>query len=201
MVSKSVFVAVLGLAVALPAIRTLHAQDMLKIDKASYGYAGERKDVSDDVVKLCDGKATCKFPVKNETFASQRAGRPVAGKRQGCDGLLEMRDDRPQAAIRRGTYRFCRLRSLDRGPAAAATQIERWRVAGARRLALPQFHCRDCRCDGRVVSIVTLTVSDLPSRRIVSFSTSPTWAKSIRRWKSATLWTGTVSMATIRSPA
>jgi membrane-bound inhibitor of C-type lysozyme len=84
MVLKSVLVAVLGLAAALPAIRTLHAQDMLKIDKASYGYAGERKDVSDDVVKLCDGKATCKFPVKNETFAiSKGPADPSPGNDKG----------------------------------------------------------------------------------------------------------------------
>ena len=83
MVSKSVLVAVLGLAVALPAIRTLHAEDMLKIDKASYGYAGERKDVSDDVVKLCDGKATCKFQVKNETFTSKEPADPSPGNDKG----------------------------------------------------------------------------------------------------------------------
>jgi membrane-bound inhibitor of C-type lysozyme len=72
MLSKSVFVAGLVVAAALPAIRTLHAEDLLKIDKASYGYAGERKDVSADVVTLCDGKATCKFPVKNETFTTSK---------------------------------------------------------------------------------------------------------------------------------
>jgi membrane-bound inhibitor of C-type lysozyme len=84
MLSKSVFVAGLAVAVALPAMRTAHAQDMLKIDKASYGYAGERKDVSDDVVKLCDGKATCKFPVKNETFAiSKGPADPSPGNDKG----------------------------------------------------------------------------------------------------------------------
>jgi membrane-bound inhibitor of C-type lysozyme len=84
MLLKSVFVAGLAVAAALPAIRTLHAEDMLKIDKASYGYAGERKDVSDDVVKLCDGKATCKFPVKNETFAiSKGPADPSPGNDKG----------------------------------------------------------------------------------------------------------------------
>jgi len=84
MLSKSIFVAGLVIAAALPAIRPVHAEDLLKIDKASYGYAGERKDVSDDVVKLCDGKATCKFPVKNETFAvSKGPADPSPGNDKG----------------------------------------------------------------------------------------------------------------------
>ncbi len=51
---------------------------------ASYGYAMERKDVKADVVKLCDGKPSCKFTVKNETFtASAGAPDPSPGNDKG----------------------------------------------------------------------------------------------------------------------
>jgi len=72
MLSKSVFAAGLAAAASLPATRALHAEETLKINVASYGYAMDRKDVKDDVVKLCDGKATCKFPVKNEAFTTSK---------------------------------------------------------------------------------------------------------------------------------
>jgi hypothetical protein len=71
MLSKSVFAACLAVA-ALPATRALHAEETFTITGASYGYAMERKDVKDDVAKLCDGKATCKFSVKNETFTTSK---------------------------------------------------------------------------------------------------------------------------------
>ena len=84
MLSKSIFLAGLAVAVALPATRTLHAEDTLQIKGASYGYAMERKDVKADVLKLCDGKATCKFTVKNETFtASQGPADPSPGNDKG----------------------------------------------------------------------------------------------------------------------
>jgi hypothetical protein len=85
MVLKSVFVAVLGLAAALPAIGALHAQPVpIQTDRASYGYAGERKDVKDDVAKLCDGKPSCTFMVKNETFSlSKGPADPSPGNDKG----------------------------------------------------------------------------------------------------------------------
>ena len=44
----------------------------------------DRKDVKADVVTLCDGKETCKFPVKNETFTtSQGAADPSPGNDKG----------------------------------------------------------------------------------------------------------------------
>jgi len=70
MLSKSVLMAGLAIAAALPATRALHAAEALEIKGASYGYAMERKDVKDSVVKLCDGKASCKFAVKNDTFGA-----------------------------------------------------------------------------------------------------------------------------------
>jgi len=84
MLSKSVFAVGLAVVVSLPATRALHAEETLKINVASYGYAMERKDVKDDVAKLCDGKATCKFAVKNETFtASKGAADPSPGNDKG----------------------------------------------------------------------------------------------------------------------
>jgi hypothetical protein len=51
---------------------------------ASYGYAMERKNVKDDVAKLCDGKPSCKFIVKNETFTvSTGAPDPSPGNDKG----------------------------------------------------------------------------------------------------------------------
>ena len=84
MLSKSVFAAGLVVAASVPATRALHAEETLTIGGASYGYAMERKDVKDDIVKLCDGKATCKFAVKNETFAvSKGPADPSPGNDKG----------------------------------------------------------------------------------------------------------------------
>jgi len=82
---RSVFVAIVGLAVALPAIRPLHAeQASIQTVFASYGYGADRKNVKDDVVKFCDGKPSCKFMVKNETFtASQGPADPSPGNDKG----------------------------------------------------------------------------------------------------------------------
>ena len=42
---------------------------IIHITRASYGYAGDRKDVTEDVTRYCEGKLSCKFLVKNESFA------------------------------------------------------------------------------------------------------------------------------------
>jgi hypothetical protein len=84
---KSVIVACLVVAATLPATRGLHAeQASIQTSVASYGYAGERKDVKDDVVKLCDGKPSCKFLVKNETFATSKG--PVDPSPGNDKGLM-----------------------------------------------------------------------------------------------------------------
>jgi len=84
MLPKSVFAVGLAVVASLPATRALHAEETLQIDVASYGYAMERKDVKEDVAKLCDGKATCKFLVKNETFATSKgAADPSPGNDKG----------------------------------------------------------------------------------------------------------------------
>jgi hypothetical protein len=58
-------------------------QALIQITGASYGYAIERKDVKDDVVKFCDGKPSCKFMVKNETFVSKTPADPSPGNDKG----------------------------------------------------------------------------------------------------------------------
>jgi len=65
------FTAVLISAAALSPFAGLRADPpSISTVFASYGYAMERKNVKDDVVKLCDGKPACTFTVKNETFTS-----------------------------------------------------------------------------------------------------------------------------------
>lgn len=83
--SKSLFAAGLVIAASLPATRVLHAEGAaIQTVFASYGYAMERKDVKDDVVKFCDGKPSCSFMVKNETFtASKGAADPSPGNDKG----------------------------------------------------------------------------------------------------------------------
>jgi N-acetyl-anhydromuramyl-L-alanine amidase AmpD len=50
---------------------------------ASYGYAMNRKDVKDDVVKYCDGKPACSFKVTNENLASHQPLDPSPGDDKG----------------------------------------------------------------------------------------------------------------------
>jgi hypothetical protein len=73
----------LALAGALPA-GTLHAQQTtIQTAVASWGYGGERKNVKDDVAKLCDGKPACSFMVKNETFPTGQPADPSPGNDKG----------------------------------------------------------------------------------------------------------------------
>ncbi len=68
---------------------------------ASWGYAGERKNVKDEVARLCDGKPTCKFVADNDTFAATAPKDPSPGNRKGlllrwtCRGK-EGRDQIPE---------------------------------------------------------------------------------------------------------
>jgi hypothetical protein len=75
---------VLGAGLALIAGGVLHAQQAtIQIGFASYGYAGERKDAKDDIAKLCDGKASCTFMVKNESFPTKQPLDPSPGNDKG----------------------------------------------------------------------------------------------------------------------
>jgi hypothetical protein len=56
---------------------------VLEITQASWGYAGERKNVKEDVAKICDGKPSCKFTVANETFTTAEPKDPSPGNAKG----------------------------------------------------------------------------------------------------------------------
>jgi len=51
----------------------------IQVTRASFGYAQGRKDVKDDVAKLCNDKSSCKFAVKVETFPSHPPADPSPG--------------------------------------------------------------------------------------------------------------------------
>ena len=55
------------------------AADTIQVQFGSYGYAMNRKTVTDDIKKLCDGKSSCALNVKNETFG----GDPSPGDDKG----------------------------------------------------------------------------------------------------------------------
>lgn len=66
---------------AAPAIAQTAAS--IQIETASWGYAGMRKNVKDDVGKLCNDKSTCTFIVKNETFPTSEPADPAPGSAKG----------------------------------------------------------------------------------------------------------------------
>ncbi len=55
------------------------AADTIEVKFGSYGYAGNRKTVTDDIKKLCDGKPFCTVPVKDDIFV----GDPSLGEDKG----------------------------------------------------------------------------------------------------------------------
>ncbi len=67
MLLKSFFYAGFSAAIVSTAVPAF-AADMIQVQFGSYGYAMNRKTVTDDVKKLCDGKASCTLMVKNDTF-------------------------------------------------------------------------------------------------------------------------------------
>ena len=85
LILKSVLGVGLIFAAAPPSTRVALADSVsVQTVFASYGYAAERKDVKDDIVKFCDGKPSCKFLVKNETFTlSKGAADPSPGNDKG----------------------------------------------------------------------------------------------------------------------
>jgi len=71
------------------------------INVGSWGYAGDRKDVKVELQKLCDGKDSCTFMVKNETLGLTAQTDPSPGNRKGlmvfwkC-GEAEKKDQFPE---------------------------------------------------------------------------------------------------------
>jgi hypothetical protein len=55
------------------------AADTIQIQFGSYGYAMERKTVTDDIKKQCDGKETCDLMVKDDVLG----GDPSPGNDKG----------------------------------------------------------------------------------------------------------------------
>jgi len=75
---KSVLCA--GFSAAIMSVATpVLAADAIQVQFGSYGYAQNRKTVTDDIKKLCDGKSSCTLMVKNETFG----GDPSPGDDKG----------------------------------------------------------------------------------------------------------------------
>jgi hypothetical protein len=82
--SKLAVGSTLGLAVILSTGGALHAQQAsIQTVFASYGYGADRKDAKDDVAKLCDGKPSCSFMVKNESFPTKQPIDPSPGNDKG----------------------------------------------------------------------------------------------------------------------
>lgn len=69
--------------ISVCAATALAQSPTIQVETASWGYAGQRKDVKADVGKLCDGKASCTFMVKNETFAMGEPVDPAPGSAKG----------------------------------------------------------------------------------------------------------------------
>jgi hypothetical protein len=85
-VGKSIFAALVvgGCLAATTPVSALHAQQTsIQTMYASWGYAGERKNVQDDVMRLCEGKPSCTFMVKNETFPTGQPTDPSPGNDKG----------------------------------------------------------------------------------------------------------------------
>ena len=79
--------AILGFVLAVASVawtaRALAADATIQTVFASYGYAGDRKDAKDDIVKLCDGKTSCQVLVKNESFPTKQPLDPSPGNDKG----------------------------------------------------------------------------------------------------------------------
>jgi hypothetical protein len=72
-----------ALTVSFGVATAVAAESQIQVTAASWGYAGERKDVKDDVAKYCDGKSSCTFMVKNETFPAKQPLDPSPGNDKG----------------------------------------------------------------------------------------------------------------------
>jgi hypothetical protein len=89
--------AAIGLLIAAQAMAQ---STSLEITRASWGYAGERKDVKADLEKLCNGKPACSFMVDNGLSAADPKD-PSPGHRKGliltwkCGGA-DFRDQFPE---------------------------------------------------------------------------------------------------------
>lgn len=72
-----------GASAAGTAAQQTAMQSTMQITVGSWGYAADRKDVKADIAKLCDGKASCTFMVKNESLGLTDQTDPSPGNRKG----------------------------------------------------------------------------------------------------------------------
>lgn len=90
----------IGAVCAFVATGAFAQSSTLEITRASWGYAGERKDVKADLEKICNGKAACSFMVDNGLSAAEPKD-PSPGHRKGliltwkC-GAADFRDQFPE---------------------------------------------------------------------------------------------------------
>ena len=73
----------LGAAVATTSGVAVADDAKIQITGASYGYAMNRKDVKDDVIKMCQDKPSCSFKVTNENLAIHQPLDPSPGDDKG----------------------------------------------------------------------------------------------------------------------
>ena len=77
--------AVAAVATTLVFSHAASAEDAatMQITVGSWGYAADRKDVKADIAKMCDGKPSCTFMVKNESLGLTDQTDPSPGNRKG----------------------------------------------------------------------------------------------------------------------
>ena len=76
-------VALAALAASLVVGSARAEEPKIQTTFASYGYAMNRKDVKDDVIKYCDGKTSCSFKVTNENLSAHPPADPSPGDDKG----------------------------------------------------------------------------------------------------------------------
>ncbi len=92
-----------GFSAAIVSIAVpVFAADTIEVKFGSYGYAGNRKTVTDEVKKLCEGKPSCTVLVKNKTFG----GDPSPGDDKG------VRARKPSSAASRRSLELMRRRQF-----------------------------------------------------------------------------------------
>ena len=66
-----------------PVARAADAPTRFRWCSPAMAMAQNRKDVKEDVVKLCEGKVSCKFKVANKTFSAKEPADPSPGDDKG----------------------------------------------------------------------------------------------------------------------
>jgi hypothetical protein len=83
---RKICLSVAAAAVAVSSFSFTHAaraETTMEIQVGSWGYGADRKDVKETIGKLCNGKSSCTFMVKNETLGLTAATDPSPGNDKG----------------------------------------------------------------------------------------------------------------------